>query len=125
MVNKNSKEKRAEPKVTELVNSLMSFMDAGSDYGADFTKTPFSQEIWVSTESGHPHPDTAWDKLTEHFVLREALRDWEPVWKIKNNEKKLDRVRKVEPYKVDFQTLLLKMERIRDKLDSISESLSK
>ncbi|MCK9370148.1 hypothetical protein M0R04_09610 [Candidatus Dojkabacteria bacterium] len=107
------KKKKVEeklPKVARLVSAIATFMDSGTDYGAEFSMTPLSEEIEC-------HKNTIQNKLTEHFLMRDALKDWEPVWK----NGVLERVRKIEPREANMEQVLVSLNKILLKLDEIKK----
>lgn len=108
---KKSKKQEKLPKVAELVSALASFMDSGTDYGADYGMTRLSKEIEL--KNSNPHVDTVRNKLTEHFLMRDALKDWMPVW----NNGRLIRVRKAEPKEINMERILDALLKINEKLD--------
>lgn len=118
---KKNKIKHGEkvPKVAELVSTLSTFMDSETDYGADFGMTRLSKEIEL--KNGNPHVNTVRNKLTEFFLMRDALRDWEPVWKVSEKSKILDRVRKEEPKEINMATISDMLINIQKDLDSLKQ----
>jgi hypothetical protein len=84
-------EKRKIPKVVELVSVLASYLDSEMEYGESMNMTPLAKEIDLNGSS--PHVDTVRNKLTEAFIFKDVLKDFNPIYE----EGKLVRIDKIEP----------------------------
>jgi hypothetical protein len=109
----NNSNNKKLPKVIELVSSLATFMDSETEYGQEYGMTKLSKEIKLNRPNGKigsPSVGTIRDKLTEHFVLRDALKDWQPGYESTiidgKKESILKKVRKIEPNEVNMERIL-------------------
>lgn len=123
MAHKKTTKREKIPKVVELVSVLASFLDSGTDAGAEYGMTRLSKEIEV--KKGNPHVNTVRQKLTEGFLFKRVLENWEATYR---KDGMVDRIRKVNKGEVSMTKLsdmILQLQRdmidLKQELNSLRE----
>lgn len=108
-MNKNTKKIVKIPKVIELVSALSTFLDSETEEGDEFGMTNLRRQVFLPNGK-NPHFNTLTQKLTEGFLLKDILGDWEAT--INKENQMVERIKKIGTKKNnDIIELLLEIKK--------------
>lgn len=116
---KKAGHKRAIPKNIEIISALISYLDSSMDEGEDIAITPLSEKVEV--KNNHIHVNTARDKLTEGFIMRDILTEFEPTYE----DGILVRIKKKKKQRFDIDEISQSLIEMKKELSKINEKLKK
>lgn len=106
------------PKAIRLVSAIASFLDTGHPVGTHYSMTKLSKEIEL--KNSNPHADTTRAKITEGFIWKKVLQNYEETYR---EDRMVDTIKKVEPKDINMATVIDLLSNIQEEVKNLREEI--
>lgn len=117
---KSQKTSKKIPKVNRIVSSIASFLESGQDAGTHYVMTNLAKSI--EDKKGASHMNTVRNKITEGFVWKRVLENWEGTYR---DDGLIDTIVKVQPKEVNMATIVDLLHQIQEDIKLLKKENKK